>query len=344
MKNLLTLILFLSFGFQYDNSDQKAANNNHSMSGNDNNSCIQGFVIQNHSLKVRIVDNSKRYYSMFDNFMEGMNGVAVLINSDQRKNIFSTTGMNLESTHTDPPFGKFKDVWNAPRVAPMHIDQIDSLTVKLTQSAAEASGLNFEIAYSLGKYYIDQSITFWPDIDLKSSTAFFASYMNLVQNTSLYLRRPQNSEKPGEWLEVVSAGHGGGGEIYARALDPLGLKWYEFNMDNPLLRQAIQQTPETKAATLKSGYSLYNDRIPDHFWFGFVDEYILIMIFKEPVFNMWISASGSMAVRCPAWDYSFSSGPQKAYEKRTYHVRAVYKKYESINDILTEVNDYLKTN
>ena len=45
-------------------------------------------------------------------------------------------------------------------------------------------------------------------MNVRSSEAFFASYMNLVQNTSLYLKRLQNSEKPGEWLEVVTAGRG----------------------------------------------------------------------------------------------------------------------------------------
>jgi hypothetical protein len=305
--------------------------------------CVQGFVTQNRSLKVRVVDNSKRYFSLFDNYVEGLNGIAVLIDSDQRKNIFATTGMNLEWVHTDPPYGKLKDLWNAPRMAPMQIEQLDSETVKLTQKAAEASGLNVEIVFSLRENYIDQSITFWPDKDIESSSAFFASYMNLVQNTSLYLRQPPNSEKPGEWLELASAGHGGGGEVYSRPIDPMGLKWNEFHIDNPLLRQAIMQTPESKAATLKAGFTEYHG-VPDHFWFGFVDEYILLMIFKEPVFNMWMSASGSMAVRCPAWDYSFNSGPQKAFEKRTYHVRAVYKKFDGINDILKEVENYLKAN
>jgi hypothetical protein len=71
-----------------------------------------------------------------------------------------------------------------------------------------------------------------------------------------------------------------------------------------------------------------------------VDEYVLIMIFKEPVFSMWMSASGSMAIRCPAWDYEFNSGSQKANENRSYHVRAVYKKYEGIEDVLEEVNRF----
>jgi hypothetical protein len=301
-----------------------------------------GILMENKLLRVRIVDNSERYNSIFDNFVEGLNGVAVLMHADQRKNIFSTVGMNLEGTHTSPAFGRQKDAWNAPRVAPMQMKQIDSMTVRLTQSAREAAGLNFEIDYHLDGNYIDQTITFWPDIDIEQSDAFFASYMNQVQNTSLYLRRPQKSERPGEWLEVVSAGHGGQGGVFSRPVDPVGKEWHEFLTDNPLLRQSRQQSPETRQATLDAGFSPYTEMAPDHFWVGFVDDYVLLMIFKEPAFGMWISASGSLTTRNPAWDYQFFSGPQKANERRTYHVRAVYKKYQGIHDVLDEVERFLK--
>jgi hypothetical protein len=60
--------------------------------------------------------------------------------------------------------------------------------------------------------------------------------------------------------------------------------------------------------------------------------------------NGWKWSLQAMAIRCPAWDYSFNSVPQKAFEKRTYHVRALYEKCDGINDILKEVDDYLKTN
>lgn len=223
----------------------------------------------------------------------------------------------------------------------MLMDQVDSLTVRLTQNAKETSGLNYEIYFTLGTNYIDQTITFWPDIDLEYADAFFASYMNSVQNTSLFLRRYKASDKPGEWLEITSPGHGGNGDIYARSIDPYGKKWHEFQSDNPLFRQAVERSEETIQATLDAGFSIYNERRPDHFWFGFIDDYVLILIFKEPVFGIWISASGGRAVRHPAWDYTFRSGPQKSNEKRSYHVRAVYKKFEGVEDVLAEVDRFV---
>jgi hypothetical protein len=54
-----------------------------------------------------------------------------------------------------------------------------------------------------------------------------------------------------------------------------------------------------------------------------------------------IIIESEQAVRSPAWDYEFRSGPQKAGEKRTYHLRLVYKPFESIEDILMEVNSFL---
>ncbi|MFC2125760.1 hypothetical protein ACFLU5_13210 [Bacteroidota bacterium] len=340
---LLTVIIFIILNCCKSDSTFETTSEKESPGSNNKfEQFASGILFENQTLHVRIADNSPRYNSILDNSIEGMNGIAVLIHKDQQKNIFNTVGMNLEMTETQPPYGKYKDTWNAPRVAPMHMEQIDSLTVKLVQDAEEASGLNYEIYFKLGAYFIDQTITFWPNIDLTYADAFFASYMNSVQNTSLFLRRPKDSNKPGEWLEVASAGHGGDGEIYARLIDPFGKEWHEFHSDNPLLRQAIQHSQETKKATLEAGFSVYKERKPDHFWFGFVDDYVLIMIFKEPVFGMWMSASGGRAVRCPAWDYTFRSGPQKADEKRSYHVRAVYKKFAGIEDILDEVDRFVK--
>ena len=48
-----------------------------------------------------------------------------------------------------------------------------------------------------------------------------------------------------------------------------------------------------------------------------------------------------MTARNPAWDYLFFSGARKANEKRTLHVRAVYKKYQGIDDVLSEVGRFL---
>ena len=330
-------------GCKNDQSGRGKSDNDLTVQKNLSDQYFPGILLENQTLRARIVDNASRYNSILDTYIEGMNGIAVLMHKDQRKNIFNTVGMNLEMTETEPPYGNYQDVWNAPRVAPMNVEQIDTFTVMLIQNAKEASGLNFEIEFKLGEYYVDQTITFWPDIDLEYADCFFASYMNSVQNTSLFLRRPENSKiKPGEWLEIASAGHGGDGEIYARPIDPFGKVWHEFHSDNPLLRQAIQHSPETKKATLDAGFSMYKERRPDHFWFGFVDDYVLIMIFKEPVFGMWMSASGGRSVRCPAWDYTFRSPAQKANEKRTYHVRAVYKKFAGIGDILAEVDRFVK--
>ena len=140
-----------------------------------------GIEIEKGKLKVRFADNGSRHMHISDSYQDGMNGIASLIHSDQGKNIFATAGMNLEGTHTDPPAGKLQDLWNAPRVGSMKMEQVDSFTVKYTQKAAEVAGLNMEIVFRVGKSNIDQTITTWPDHDIGFSSSFWASYMNQVQ-------------------------------------------------------------------------------------------------------------------------------------------------------------------
>ena len=304
---------------------------------------IPGITIESEQLHVRFVDNSARFVHISDSYQKGMNGIASLIHRNQGKNIFATVGMNLECTHTDPPHGQLKDLWNAPRVGPMEMEQVDPVTVRYTQKASEVSGLNMEMLFTVGGSFIDQTITIWPDHNIESSSSFFASYMNQVQNTSLFIRTPEGQDGDKQWLEITSAGHNAsdGTGVFSRPFDPEGMSWNDYLIDNPLLRQRIIETPGSRQATLDAGFSEYPSKRIDHFYYGLVDDFVYLMIFREPEFIFWISASGGQAVRSPAWDYEFRSGPQKAGEKRTYHLRLVYKPFESIEDILMEVNSFL---
>jgi hypothetical protein len=305
-----------------------------------------GFVLENETLRIRVVDNQERYIHLIDNYMPGMNGLAALIDKKQNKNIYAFTGLNLECTHTWPPAGKLNELWNAPRVAPMQIKLISDSSVMLSQAATDASGLNFEILFRLGDYYVDQEITFWPDQDIDSSSSFWASYMNQVQNTSIFLRTPAHDLQEKEWFEISSAGHyaSNGNGVYARPFDPYGKKWTDHLRDNPLIRQQIIESPGSRNATLEAGFKEYNRGSMDHFYYGLVDDYLYLMIFKESSFHFWISASGATTLRSPAWDYGIRSGRQLAEEKRIYHVRLVYKPFVDIEDILSEVDLFLDNN
>lgn len=303
---------------------------------------LSGYILENDNLRIRVVDNQERYIHIIDNYMPGMNGLAALIHKKQNKNIYAFGGLNLECTNTWPPAGKLHELWNAPRVAPMQIKLLADSSVMLSQAAADASGLNFEILFRLGDYYVDQEITFWPDNDIDSSSSFWASYMNQVQNTSIFLRPPADDLQEKEWFEVSSAGHysSNGTGVFARPFDPYGRTWADHLRDNPLSRQQINESPESRNATLTAGFKEYN-RGMDHFYYGLVDDYLYLMIFKEPDFYFWISASGATTLRSPAWDYGIRSGRQLAGEKRMCHVRLVYKPFTDIEDILSEVKMFL---
>ncbi len=298
---------------------------------------IPGIVLTSGTLRARIVDNSPRFSHLADSAMEGMSGVAALMHDAQRKSVFSDVGLNYECANTDPPTGQRRDAWNAPRLAPMDIEQVDDATVRLTQNAAEASGLNIVSDYRLADPYLDHTFTIWPDHDIRASGTFWASYMNQVQNTSLFLRARLDGDVDQRWYEATSVGHSGDGKVRYRPFDPSGKTWHEHLQDNPLLRQDITQTDESRVAAEAAGFRARDVRAFGGFFYGLVDDFILLYIFREPDFRMWMSASGSIALRNPAWDYATSGGPQRAGERRTYHARVVYKPFAGVEDVLREV-------
>jgi len=305
---------------------------------------LVGIVLSNGHLRARIVDNTDRFCPLGDSAMPGYNGLAALIDSGQGRNIVTPAGLNYESCRTVPKLGRRQDLWNAPRVAPMILEKLGDHTVRLSQKGADAAGLNVEIAFSLGETYIDQTIMEWPDVDIESSYSFWASYMNLVQNTSLYLHGALKDDRNAQWFEMTSAGHNGSGTgTFFRPCDPAGKTWDQFLIDNPVRRQAIIENPASLAATERAGFKMGQMVTFDNFFFGFVDDHVALWIFRKPMngrFNSWISASGSEAVRRPAWDFGIESGPQKAGERRTYYVRLVYKPFAGVDDVLREVEQF----
>ncbi len=305
---------------------------------------LAGIQLWGEPLRMRVVDNVLRQSPLEDATMRGYNGLASLIHKDQNRNVFNPVGLNYECGSSSPETGAQKGVWNAPRVAPLSIEQADGRTVRLTQKGADAAGLNAEIVFRLAGDHVDQTITVWADTDVQATSTFWASYMNLVQNTSLFVRGTLKGGDEEQWLEMTSAGNGGGEKsVFYRPVDPAGKEWHEFLTDNPVRRQAITQTPESVAATEAAGFVAGQIASFDEFMFGFVDDYVLLWIFRTPAdggVHPWISASGSGAVRRPAWDFGLTTGPLKSGEKRTFHVRLILKPYAGIEDVLAEVERF----
>lgn len=301
---------------------------------------ISGIALTSGPLRARIVDNSPRHSHMSDSMMDGMNGVAALIHEEQNKNIYASCGLNYECASTDPPAGKRQDCWDAPRQASLHLERIDENTARLRQKASETSGLNIEFDYHLHAPYLDHTLTIWPDHNITFARTFWASYMNQVQNTSLFLRGALEDESEVRWYEAASVGHSGDGLVRFRPFDPIGKSWHEHLRDNPLLRQSRFQTEESRRAAEEMGFRAGRLKEFDRFFYGFIDDFLLLYIFREPEFHMWISASGGMALRSPAWDYEIRSGAQKAGERRTFHVRIVYKPFEDVEGVLEEVEKF----
>ncbi len=301
-----------------------------------------GIVLRRGPLRARVLDNCPRLIHLTDSVTDGGNGLASLIHDGQNKNVFAFCGMNLEECRTEPPAGAARDLDHPPRRAPMGLEAIDPTTALLTQSAQEGAGLNFEIEFALGESWVDQTITTWPDHDIRSSHHFYASYVNQVQNTSLFLRGRLDGQGGKQWLEATSPGHGGDGSVFFREVELEGMAWHELLADNPVRRQKRFRDEEAVAAARAVGFRSGKLAEWDNYFFGLMDDYVLLYIFREPVFGMWMSSSGGMAVRSPAWDYMVNDGPQAAGEKRAYHVRLIYEPYAGIGAVLQRVAQFAR--
>ena len=305
-----------------------------------NSSFRPGVTMTCGQLSARFIDNSPRLIHISDNVLPGYNGVAVLMDRRQNKNIFTSTGLNYEICNCVPPSGVEHDKWNAPRVAPMTIEATGPLSVRLAQKGADASGLNVLIDFTLGESFVDQTLTAWPDSDIRSSDLLFASYMNQVQNTSLVLRGAVEGESSPRWLEVSKVAHRSKTLIW-RPFDPAGKRWDQHRSDDPALRQAIEfETPAVVAAAEAAGFRPTPFRWVDRFYYGLVDDFVFLMIFREEEFGLAYSPTGCNAVRGPAWDYTIHAGAQRRDERRVYHARLVYQPFTTLEDILAEVRRF----
>ena len=154
-------------------------------------------------LSVRVTTNAERFLSQFDGYVVGYNGLASLRHSGQRKNIFAHAGLNCECASVRPPTGAMEGKWNAPRLVPMTIEKVGRYSVRLTEKGADAAGVNVETTFTLGETCVDMTCTVWADGDVRQIGTFWASYMNQVQNTSLYLRASLEEGAAPRWLEMT---------------------------------------------------------------------------------------------------------------------------------------------
>jgi len=299
-----------------------------------------GIIMTCGPLTARFVDNSPRHLHITDDVSPGYNGLAVLMDQRQNKNIFTSAGLNYECCNLVPPSGAQKDKWNAPRVAPMTLEATGPLSVRYTQKGVDASGLNVLIDFTLGDHYVDQTFTAWPGEDIQSSDLLFASYLNQVQNTSIYLRGLVEGESSPHWLEVSKVAHRSKTLVW-RPFDPTGKRWDQYRIDDPALRQAIEhETPAVRAAAEAAGFRPTPFRWVDGFYYGLVDDFVFLMVFREEEFGLAYSPTGCTAVRMPAWDYTIQAGSQGRGERRAYHARLAYQPFTTLDDVLAEVRRF----
>ena len=298
---------------------------------------LPGIKLTNEKLRVRVVDNAPRYVPVTDIISGGRNGLALVFDRKQHKNIFSDGGLQYVAASARPAGG----AGVSPGNAPMRLEAGEGGSAVLSQRGSDATGLDTRIVFTLGPRHVDQTVTFSSPRDIGGFDTFWSSSMNQVQCTSLFLQGVLQGGGPPQWLEVTSAGMGGGGLVYYRPFDPIGKSWAEHVVDNPVLRQKAGADAVSIAATRAAGFVTNEpNKCPfTGFYYGLVDEFVYLMIFREPGFYFWTGCSGA-TVRNPSWDYGICGGALQAGEERSFHLRLVYKPFAGIQDILAEVQAF----
>jgi hypothetical protein len=298
-----------------------------------------GIILDSGLLRARVVDNAPRLVHFRDEICPGLHGLASLSHRDQGKNVFSACGLNYQVSNPTPRAGK---QLTSPREAAMSAMRTGERSARLTFRGDDIAGLDTAIDFAVAGHAVDQTITVSAPYAVERFDAFFASYMSQPQDTSIYLQGRLQGDPALRWYEVASAGHGGpggGDRIYYRPFDPTGKAWHEHRRDQPLLRQKRLADDESVAATLAAGFRANEpNKCPfGGFYYAFIDDFVYLMIFREPEFYFWLSCSGGGTTRNPAWDYGIRGGALRAGESRSFHARLVFKRFAGLDDVLAEV-------
>lgn len=302
---------------------------------------LPGVSLENDYLRVRIVDNAPRYIHHTDTIVGGQNGIACLFDRKHHKNIFSLCGLQFVLANARPAQNKDIVKKIAPKPASMSLKQTGPNSAQLSRIVEEEGGLNTLIDYELAERHVDQTLTFWSNRDIDGFNTFCSSQMNQVQYTSLFMQGKLEQVAQPQWLEASSAGHSSDGRVYYRTFDPFGKTWADHVLDNPVPRQKHTADPASIAATLKAGFIVNEpNKCPfTGFYYGIIDDYCYLMIFREPAFYFWTCCGGATQ-RNPTWDYGIAGKPAKAGERVSYHLRLVFKPFAGVEDILEEVRAF----
>ncbi len=210
---------------------------------------------------------------------------------------------------------------------------MDGRTAELGRRADDRHPCDCTAIYRVAEpFYIDHSLTITDRADLcvregvplPYREVSCCCYMNSPQDPRLHFR------SRGEWFRYISARHGVGSNIAPAYVGD----------------EELEVMQKQSGEIVPFHVDRIERRFDEPFYYGRLGAMVLILIFDTPRWlRFFCSPSGGGPSllpdqACPAWDFEWiiPGSEYRLHEPYTFRLRLVYKRFESDDDVLAEVD------
>lgn len=237
----------------------------------------------------------------------------------------SYAGLNLEHYFDGRPWNEAREIFFEPRVAPMSFRRVDDATAELHQPQTPYWGVESWSRFTLREPdRVDFVFRCTPHKPLEGGFlgCFWASYMAMPEDKSLYFIRAGATLDAPKWAQFCTLAHNRDSTILPESDDGAEI---EFPESGTNLYNSI--------SPLRHGPPLFYGRIRDH---------VLICLF-EPGKHIRFSHSPSGGGGTPggvdtnpAWDFQFIVPGAVPGGKYGFQARVIFKPWKGRGDVIDE--------
>ncbi|RJP32300.1 MAG: hypothetical protein C4527_06285 [Candidatus Omnitrophota bacterium] len=283
---------------------------------------------QSRELQCRIGNNTS-----IDEHRAGYNGIFCLTSIHQPQTLFvpAYAGLNLEHVFHSALEIENREALFEPRLAPMAFRRVDDRTAELLQPPTPLTKVESYTTFRLrDPYYIDVEFRCVPTQDVFAEGTFglfWASYINAPHDKSIYFVQGGSSSDRPMWQQFCTQYHNHDSTVV--------FEQDSFHWNFP---------PSLSDRSLFSSLSQVKYALP--FYYGRVRNMVWIILFADPTgirFSHSPSGGGRTAKgddSNPAWDFQFVVPDAAVGKEYSTTFRAVYKLWESRDDVLNEYRCY----
>lgn len=271
------------------------------------------FRLRRSGIEALVVDNQ----AFGDEHREGYNGIAELLHSERKENLFvpSFAGLNFEHIHDGTV--QERDVLFEPRRVPMELRLIDEFTVELYQAPTPHWKLESATRFHITpEGWIHMTFECIPRADVFANGyvgLFWASYINRPESLDIhFLGRPVGG-KGESWIRGVTPEHG----MFATHVAAWDRRWFPHDDNFPM--------------TLVFSRSKYEYTQP--FYYGVSHGMAGVMIFDPADWIRFSQSPSGGGESNPAWDFQWFIPDYQVGQAYGFEMRFLYVPFKSQEQI-----------